>query len=158
MIDAHHQSGVPPIVLPVIDEIASLEQCGDWMFIVELLLDILTEGHAALTALRAAWIFGDHSGFWRTAHAIKGSALNLHLPALTAVSQRAEELGRRLEMGGGDDQQHDFQEASIKAMEWELDRLRRYFPTAQARAREQLQASEWTDRERLSTGVGRKGP
>ena len=128
------------------------------MFIVELLQDILTEGHTSLSALRAAWISGDHSGFWRTAHAIKGSALNLHLPALAAVSQRAEELGRQLEMSGGDDQLHDLQKSSIEAMKWELDRLRRYFPTAQTRAREQLHASEWTDRESPSTGVGREGP
>ena len=137
-VDTHHPLDMPGTPSSVIDETAALEQCGDWMLVAELLQDILAEGQAGLSVLRAAQISDDQTRFWQTAHAIKSSALNLHLPALAEVSQRAEVFGRQMEQGGR--QQSDLREALIEALKWELDQLRRYIPTAQERVRQQLQA------------------
>ena len=126
--------------LPIIDEVAALAQCGDWAFVAELLLDILAEGQAAMSIVQAACISRDATKYRQTAHAIKSSAMSLHLPALSQVSQRAEEMGQQIERETAAHRQIYLLRAPLHSMHSELDRLRGYIPVAQARVRLEQQS------------------
>ena len=128
--------------LPIIDEAAALEQCGDWAFVAELLLDILAEGQAAMSVLQAACISRDATKYRRAAHAIKSSAMSVHLPALSQVSQHAEEMGQQMERETDARRQLYLLLAPLSSLRTELDRLREYIPVAQARVQLEQEAGE----------------
>ena len=129
----------PAASLPVIEEDAAFEQCGEWSFIVELLNDILAEREARVEELQSAVQADDHTKLHKTAHAIKGAALNLHLPALVDVSKKSELLGKQLELSKDDSRLLQCRQPLIAALQTEYDRLQHYIPTAQEKADAELE-------------------
>lgn len=120
---------------PVIDEEGVLEQCGDWAFVVELLDDILNDKDQMVDDLQSAVDSNDHVKFYKTAHALKGAALNLHLPGIVDVSKAAEMLGKELEKQGGTDQAMlDERQGHVDQLKVEYKRLEDYMPEARANA------------------------
>ena len=121
--------------LPVVDEASMLEQCGDdWEFVVEILQDVMNERAARVAELQAALQAGQHTDFHKAAHAIKGVALNLHLPALVDVSKKAELLGKQLLVSPADRRLLDSRAPLIAALHTEYARLELYIQTAKERA------------------------
>ena len=129
----------PSPSLPVIDEDAAFDQCQEWSFIVELLNDILAERDARVDELQSAADASDHTKFHKAAHAIKGAALNLHLPALVDVSKKSELLGKQLEISKDDTRLLQCRQPLIAALQEEYDRLQEYIPTAQQKADAELE-------------------
>lgn len=127
----------PSPSLPVIDEDAAFEQCQEWSFIVELLNDTLAERDERVDELQASLEASDHTRFHKAAHAIKGAALNLHLPALVDVSKKSELLGKQLEVSGDDTRLLECRRPLIAALQTEYDRLQEYIPAAQLKADEE---------------------
>lgn len=138
----------PTASLPVIDEDAAFEQCQEWSFIVELLTDILNEREERVEELQSALDAGDHTKFHKAAHAIKGAALNLHLPALVDVSKKSELLGKQLEVSGDDSRLLQCRQPLIAALQTEYGRLQQYIPAAQVKADEELEAGGADDQYR----------
>ena len=124
----------PSPSLPVINEDAALDQCGDWSFIAELLTDMMEERAFRVDELQSAMEAREHTKFHKAAHAIKGAALNLHLPALVDVSKKSELLGKQLEVSGDDVRLLQCRQPLIAALQSEYDRLQQYIPTAQQKA------------------------
>lgn len=120
--------------LPVISPEDVLEQCGDWSFVVELLEDILKERDAYLESFMDAVDKNDHTKFHKQAHALKGAALNLHLPALSDASKRAEMLGKKLETDPKNEDLLNMRLDLINELQSEYDRLENYIPEAKALA------------------------
>jgi len=123
--------------LPVIDEGAALEQCCDWEFVSELLVDVINERTERIDDLTAALETNDHGRFHRAAHALKGAALNLYLTALVDVCKKSELLGKQLEVGGAyavDGRLLAARAPLIRHLETEYARLEAYIPTAQQHA------------------------
>jgi len=143
----------PTADLPVIDESAALEQCCDWEFVSELLVDVINERRERLDELSAAMETNDHSRFNKAAHALKGAALNLYLIALVDVCKKSELLGKQLEVGGRyavDGRLLSARAPLIRHLEIEYGRLEDYIPTAQqhaaeARGGENVDGDEYED-------------
>ena len=129
----------PTPSLPVIDEDAAFEQCQEWGFIVELLNDILAERDERVEELQSALDASDHTKFHKAAHAIKGAALNLHLPALVDVSKKSELLGKQLEISRDDSTLQQCRQPLVAALQAEYDRLQQYIPAAQLKADAELE-------------------
>ena len=101
---------------------------------VELLNDIAAERDKRVEELQSAVSAADHNKLHKTAHAIKGAALNLHLPAIVDVSKKCELLGKQLELSSDDTQLLDCRQPLIAALQAEYDRLEQYIPQAQEKA------------------------
>jgi len=125
--------------LPLIDAEHSLEQCGDWTFIAELLQDIVNEREERVAELEAAIETNDPEKFHKSAHAIKGAALNLFLPALVDVSKRTEALGKQLEIEASKNDQRLLasRQPLIQALLTEYQRIEEFIPEAQQLADEE---------------------
>lgn len=124
-------------LLPVIDPDGALEQCGDWSFVVELLNDLLTEKPDILNGLSSALAASDHVAFHKTAHALKGAALNLHLPALSDVSKKAELLGKALEKTPSDAVMLPHRAVLLHRLQSEYARLEAMLPELQLKAQQE---------------------
>ncbi len=135
----------PSPSLPVIDEEAAFDQCQEWGFIAELLTDILNEREVRVEELQSAADAGDPTKFHKTAHAIKGAALNLHLPALVDVSKKSELLGKQLELSTDDQRLLQCRQPLIDALLTEYGRLEQYIPTAQEKAEAEAGGAEGAD-------------
>jgi len=146
-------SFTPTMGLPVIDESAALEQCCDWEFVSELLVDVINERRDRIDELTAAMETNDHTRFHKAAHALKGAALNLYLIALVDVCKKSELLGKQLEVGGkyaADGRLLSARRPLIRHLEVEYGRLEDYIPTAQqhaadARGSDNVDGGEYDD-------------
>lgn len=87
-----------------------------------------------VTDMQDAIDTNDHVKYYKTAHALKGAALNLHLPALVDVSKAAELLGKELEKKPDDSHMLAERQGYVDALNVEYDRLNEYLPEAQANA------------------------
>jgi len=93
--------GIPPLPevdanLPVVNDDAALEQCQDWSFFIELVNDMFAVIEEALGKMDQCIATNDHAQFGKEAHALKGAALNLHMPAISDVTKKAEIIGKQL--------------------------------------------------------------
>jgi HPt (histidine-containing phosphotransfer) domain-containing protein len=122
--------------LPVIVEELTLEQCGDWAFVAELLEDFLNDRDESIEKLSAALKDNDHTEFHKTAHGIKGASLNLHLPALVDVSKKLEKLGKQLEVTPEDERLLTQRQSLIDGLLVEYENLENYLPQAKKHALE----------------------
>jgi HPt (histidine-containing phosphotransfer) domain-containing protein len=131
--------------MPVIDPEKSLEQCMEWEFVVELLNDILADEENIISQLNQAIQDNSNEHFHKAAHALKGAALNLHLPGLVDISRKTELLGKQLEdaLKSGvvpqaqlaDHQEH--RKACVGHMQTEYKRLKDYMPEVNKLAEEE---------------------
>jgi len=122
--------------LPVIDVDECLAVCDDWSFVVELLNDVLSERDVRIPALQAALNANDHTEFHKAAHAIKGAALNMRLPALVDSSKKCELIGKQLELPQfrNDQQLLQMRQRVINKLKEEYQRLEDYIPIAEQQA------------------------
>jgi HPt (histidine-containing phosphotransfer) domain-containing protein len=120
----------PTTDLPVVDEVNTLEQCGDWAFVVELLGDFINERDSNLEKLNLLLKEKDHTEFHKVAHALKGASLNLHLPALVDVSKKLEKIGKQLEITSDDERLLNQRQPLVDALTVEYDRLEKFLPRA----------------------------
>jgi len=118
--------------LPVSDEDVMLETIGDWAFAYELLTDTVNEKTERVDDLTNAMNSNDPTAYHKAAHAIKGVALNLHLPALVDCSKKAEMLGKQLEIkeNAEDEKLLDLRQVLIDQITTEYDRIEQYLTHA----------------------------
>lgn len=118
--------------LPVCNEDIMLETCGDWAFTFEILTDTINEKEERIGDLNVALEANDATAFHKAAHAIKGVALNLHLPALVDCSKKAEMLGKQLEIkeNADDEKLLDLRQVLIDQIAREYERIEEYLPHA----------------------------
>ena len=127
---------------PVIDEARCLDVCGDWSFATELLTDTLRERDVRILELKQAITENNHLEYLKLAHAIKGAALNLHLPALVDVTKKTELLGRQLQISSNDMILLGLREMLMDKLIIEYERLENYLPKAQNRANREAEGEE----------------
>lgn len=127
----------PESDLPVIDAESALEQCCDWSFVVELLDDVLAERETMAQQLVDAAQANDHTAYHKAAHALKGAALNLHLPALIDVSRKAELLGKQLELTPSHQDLLDMRQLMVEHLQIEYGRLDESMPEMRQQAEQE---------------------
>jgi HPt (histidine-containing phosphotransfer) domain-containing protein len=79
----------------------------------------------------------DHTAYHKAAHALKGAALNLHLPALIDVSRKAELLGKQLEITPTHQELLDMRQLMIQHLLGEYDRLDECMPEMRQQAEQE---------------------
>jgi len=82
--------------LPVMNKEACLKECGDWIFIVELIEDMLANLTSHRKNMQTSVANNDHAKYAFEAHTAKGAAANLRLVAIESVSKQAEFIGKAL--------------------------------------------------------------
>ena len=145
MVD--HSLFIARINLPAVDIAASLQHCGDWAFLIELLQDTVHEGSILLHDLRAAADHNDHSNFYKAARKIKSAASPLHLPLLADASAKAEALGKLLVLRGHDVDLLQCRDKLVETLELGYDQLEAYFLTAETKGNVETDANETEDDE-----------
>lgn len=138
--DALDYTAFQPIPdLIVADEEVMLETCGDWAFTYEILTDTINEKEERIGDLNTALENNDATAYQKAAHAIKGVALNLHLPALVDCSKKAEMLGKQLEIkeNSNDEKLLDMRQRLIDQITTEYERIEQYLPHAMEMAEQE---------------------
>ena len=127
--------------LPVLDEEECIAQMGEWEFVLELLHDFLSEREQRVRELEAAVASNSPRHYHEAAHALKGAALNLRLPALSDICKRAEALGKQLEVEASraDEKLLAQRIPLIDALQAEFERLVQYLPRVEQLVLEQQQ-------------------
>jgi HPt (histidine-containing phosphotransfer) domain-containing protein len=120
--------------LAVVDDEMALEQCQDWGFFVELVNDLLGVVEEGLDKMQATIAQNDHAQFGKEAHALKGAALNLHLPAMSDVTKKAEIIGKQLALTPDLPDWLAARQVMVEHIKVEYERLKEVLPSYQARA------------------------
>ena len=131
--------------LPIVDDDAALEQCQEWSFFVELLDDVFNDQAKTISALEATIAANDHLQFQKEAHALKGAALNLHLPALSDITKKAEIVGKQLVITPHVAEYLAARQAMLEHLKLEYARLQAVLPIYRQRAEEAEAAGEGGD-------------
>lgn len=128
--------------LPIVDDEKALEQCQEWSFFVELIEDVFKERESTLNQLEATIVANDHLQFQREAHALKGAALNLHLPALVDISKKAEIVGKQLVVTPQAQEYLDARRPMLEHLVREYKRLEDVLPIYREKAENELGEEE----------------
>ena len=130
---------VPEIIhdLPIVDDEAAFDQCQDWSFFVELLGDIFNTRDEMLAEFEASIETNNHFKFKDAAHAQKGAALNLHLPALVDITKKAEIVGKQLMATPDAAEYLAMRRPMLEHFIQELKRLEAVIPLYQQKAEEE---------------------
>lgn len=86
--------------------------------------------------LAACIATNDHLQFGKEAHALKGAALNLHLPALSDLTKKAEIVGKQLAATPDQEEYLAARHTMLAQLRIEYDRLLAVLPEYRQRAEE----------------------
>lgn len=130
---------IPPVPmitlhLPPVDDDNALEQCQDWSFFVELVDDIFAEQDKTIGLLESTIHSNDHKNFKEHSHALKGAALNLHLPALSDITKKSEMVGKQLMLTPDNRMYLDARQPMIDHLKVEYARLLEVLPIYRQKA------------------------
>ena len=130
---------IPPVPsitigLAPVDDDNALEQCQDWSFFVELVDDIFAEQNKTIGLLEATIHSNDHKNFKEHSHALKGAALNLHLPGLSDITKKAEMVGKQLMLTPDNRMYLDARQPMVDHLKVEYARLLEVLPIYRQKA------------------------
>lgn len=134
----------------MVDDEKALEQCQEWSFFVELINDVFVEREKTLAQMDATITANDHLQFQKESHALKGAALNLHLPALVDITRKAEAVGKQLVLTPNAQEYLDIRRPMYDHLVREYERLEAVLPEYRLKAEEEMdedQEEEYEDEE-----------